>query len=153
MRTLRRAREVFCASRQSHRACSRSRSRIAGVIGGLVRAIFGMARYQIVGMAGTSPDMTPNKWFNMTGTRSNSPSIPSIQEPSRDHLCLDLGRAFENRENARVAQYAGNLVFERKPVAAMDLDRVVGGGPGDPCGQKLRHPCLEVAAAALVLFP
>src|SRR5258708_28545912 len=112
-----------------------------------------MARYQIVGMAGTSPAMTPNKWFNMTGTRSNSPSIPSIQEPSRDHLCLDLGRAFESQENARLAQYAGNLVLEGKPVAAMDLDRVVGGGPGDPCGQKLRHPCLEVAAAALVLFP
>src|SRR5215475_4411399 len=64
-------------------------------------------------------------------------SIPPIQEPSRDYLCLDFSRALENRENARVAQYPGNLVFERKPVAAMDLDRVVGRGPGDPRGQKL----------------
>src|SRR5260370_32223330 len=140
MRTLRRAREVFCASRQSHRACSRSRSRISGVIAGLVPAIFGMARYKIVGMAGTSPAMTPNKWFNMTGTRSNSPSIPSIQEPSRDHLSLELRRASENRENARVAQYAGNLVFDRKPLAAMDLDRVVDGRPGSPRGPNLPHP-------------
>src|SRR5258708_25467195 len=91
--------------------------------------------------------------MQLSPTRPNSPSIPPIQQPSRDHLRLDLGRALENRENARVAQYPRNLVFEGKPVAAMDLDRVVGGGPGDPCGQKLRHAGLEVAAAALVLFP
>src|SRR5499427_10538686 len=79
-------------------------------------------------------------------------SIPPIQQASSDHLRLDFGRALEDRENARVTQYPRNPVFERKAVAAMDLHRVVGGGPGDAGGEELRHAGLQVAATALVLF-
>jgi tripartite-type tricarboxylate transporter receptor subunit TctC len=32
-----------------------------------------------------------------------APSIPAVEQPSRDHLGLDFGRALEDRENTRIA--------------------------------------------------
>jgi hypothetical protein len=54
-----------------------------------------------------------------------------LQQPPRDHLRLDLRRALEDRQDARVAEHAADRVFEREAVAAVDLERVVGGRPGD----------------------
>jgi len=42
---------------------------------------------------------------------------------------LDLGGALEDRQDARVAQHAAHRIFKREAVAAMDLERIVGGGP------------------------
>jgi hypothetical protein len=46
-----------------------------GVIAGLVPAIsIGMARRPIIEMAGTSPAMTAEKWFNITGMAKKPPN-------------------------------------------------------------------------------
>ncbi len=37
---------------------------------------------------------------------------------------------FKDVENACIAENAADLVFKRKPVAAMDLESIVGRGPG-----------------------
>jgi len=50
---------------------------------------------------------------------------------------LDLGGALEDREDARVAKHAADRIFEREAVAAVDLERVVGGGPGGAGGEQL----------------
>ena len=63
------------------------------------------------------------------------PSIRPLQQPSRNHLRLNLCRALENIQNPRVAQHAADGVLQRKPVAAVDLQRVVGVGPGDAGGE------------------
>ncbi len=55
----------------------------------------------------------------------------SAQQPPRDHLGLDLGRALEDVEDPRVAQDPADPVFQREAVAAVNLQRVVGRGPGD----------------------
>ena len=43
-------------------------------------------------------------------------------------------------------------IFEREAVAAMDLQGVVGGGPGDARRQQLGHAGLEIAAPAGILL-
>src|SRR5438045_3668191 len=78
--------------------------------------------------------------------------VPPAQQPSRDHLRLDLRGALEDIENACIAEDAGDRVFGRVPVAAVDLERVVGVGPGGARGQELRHAGLDVAAAVAVLL-
>ena len=55
----------------------------------------------------------------------------SAQQPPRDHLGLDLGRALEDVEDPRVAQDTADPVFQREAVAAVNLQRVVRRGPGD----------------------
>jgi hypothetical protein len=59
---------------------------------------------------------------------------------------MTLRRALEDVEDARIAQHAGDRVFQRKAVAAMDLQRVVGAGPGDARAEQLGHAGFEVAA-------
>ena len=55
----------------------------------------------------------------------------SAQQPPRDDLRLDLGRALEDVEDPRVAQDPADPVFQREAVAAVNLQRVVRRGPGD----------------------
>ena len=74
------------------------------------------------------------------------------QQPPCDHLRLDLGRTLEDVEDARVAQHAADLVLGGVAVAAVDLERVVGAGPGDGSTQQLGEAGLEVAAAVGVLL-
>src|SRR5690606_23805825 len=74
------------------------------------------------------------------------------QQAARDDMGLDLGRALEDAEDARVALDAADLVFQRVAVAAMDLKRGVGVAPGDARRQQLGHAGLDVAAAGLVLL-
>src|SRR4029079_7044351 len=54
--------------------------------------------------------------------------------------------------NAGIAQDAADGIFQRKAVAAVDLQSVVGCGPGDARAQKLRHPRFQITAPALVLL-
>src|SRR5579883_2569857 len=86
------------------------------------------------------------------GIAGNSPSIPPAEEPAGDDIGLDLGRALEDVADARIAEHAADRIFERVAIAAMDLERVVGIGPGGARGQELRHPGLDVAAAVAVLL-
>src|SRR3546814_17850650 len=60
-----------------------------------------------------------------------------------DDLRLDLGGAFEDVEDARVAEHAGDLVLLGVAVAAVHLQRVVGVGPGDARAQQFRHAGLD----------
>src|SRR5690606_19721975 len=70
-----------------------------------------------------------------------------------DHLRLDLRRTLEDAENARVAQYPADRVFQGETVAPVNLQGVVGRGPRYAGGEKLGHARLEVAAPPAVLFP
>ncbi len=47
--------------------------------------------------------------------------VGAFEEAAGDDLRLDLGRALEDVEDARVAQHAADGVLERKAVAAVDL--------------------------------
>src|ERR1700682_3024569 len=75
-----------------------------------------------------------------------------FQQPPRDDLRLNLGGAFEDVEDARVAEDAAHRIFHCESVAAVNLHRVVGGGPGDAGAEELRHAGLEVAAPSRVLL-
>src|SRR5579883_1531335 len=72
--------------------------------------------------------------------------IRSVEQPPRDHLCLNFGSAFKNIEDPRVAQNARNWKLEGKAVAAVYLHGVVGRRPGDPCGEQFCHAGIEIAA-------
>ena len=67
------------------------------------------------------------------------------QQPPRAHLRLDLSRTLEDIQDARVAQHAADLVLRGVAVAAVDLERVVGAGPGDGCTQEPGAAGLEIA--------
>lgn len=67
------------------------------------------------------------------------------QPPPRDHLRVDLGRTLEDVEDAGVARHAADLVLRGIAVAAVDLERVAGTGPGDGCTQEPGAAGLEVA--------
>src|SRR5262249_17553926 len=85
--------------------------------------------------------------------RRRAGSVAGCEQPPRDDLRLDFRRAFENAENAGIAKDARDRKLEREAVAAMDLHRVVGIGPGDASGQKLRHAGLKIATFARILLP
>src|SRR5262245_59735320 len=85
--------------------------------------------------------------------RRRADSVARCEQPPRDDLRLDFRRAFENAENAGIAKDARDRKLEREAVAAMDLHRVVGIGPGDASGQKLRHAGLKIATFARILLP
>ena len=52
--------------------------------------------------------------------------IAAFRQSARDHLRLDLGCAFENIENARIAKNAADLIFERITIATVNLQAGVG---------------------------
>ena len=64
-----------------------------------------------------------------------------------------FGGAFEDVENAGVAENARYRKFKRKAVAAVDLQGIVGRGPGDARGEKFCHAGFEVAAPPGILLP
>src|SRR5690606_35838515 len=61
--------------------------------------------------------------------------------------------ALKNVEDTRIAQHTADRIFERKAVAAMDLQRVVRRAPGDAGAKQLRHTGFKVAATPFVLGP
>ncbi len=67
-----------------------------------------------------------------------APLILPLQQPPRDDVRLDLGGGLEDVEDAGVAQDAGDFVFHRVAVAAVDLQGVVGVGPGRAAAQPWR---------------
>ena len=92
-----------------------------------------------------------HRGWRSDGTAGACRLVSAFQQPPRDHLRLNLRRAFEDVEDAGVAQHARDRIFEREAVAAVDLQRVVGRRPGDARGEQLRHARFEVAAPACVL--
>src|SRR3546814_12856856 len=78
-------------------------------------------------------------------------SVAPARQAARDHLRLNLCRALEDVEDARVAQDAADLIFQRIAVAAVDLQRRVGVRPGGARGEQLGHPGFYVAALARIL--
>jgi hypothetical protein len=54
----------------------------------------------------------------------------SVQQAPRDDLRLNFSGTFEDVQNSGVAEDPADLIFQRKSVAAMNLQRVVGAGPG-----------------------
>src|SRR6516165_4168902 len=91
--------------------------------------------------------------FGPQRKRRRADSVARCEQPARDHLRLDLGRALENAENAGIAKDARDRKLERETVAAVNLHGVIGIGPGDAGGQELRHAGLEIAALARILLP
>src|SRR5690606_2543553 len=80
--------------------------------------------------------------------------VPALgEQAARNHMRLNFGCALEDVEDARVAQHAADLVFQRIAVAAVDLQRRVGIAPGDAGGEQLGHAGLDAAAATLILLP
>src|SRR3546814_15687079 len=77
-------------------------------------------------------------------------SVAPARQAARDHLRLNLCRALEAVEDARVAQDAADLIFQRIAVAAVDLQRRVGVRPGGARGEQPGHPGFYVAALARI---
>ena len=61
--------------------------------------------------------------------------LAALEQAAGDDLGLNFGSAFENVQDARIAENAAHRIFEREPVAAMDLHGIVGSRPGNACGQ------------------
>ena len=66
---------------------------------------------------------------------------------------LNLRGALKDVEDAGVAQHAADAIFQRKAVAAVDLQGVVCSGPRNARAQQLGHARLHVTATTLILFP
>ena len=58
-------------------------------------------------------------------------SVPAFQQPPGNHLRLNFGRTLEDVEDARIAEHAADRVFEGEAVAAVNLQCIVGGCPGN----------------------
>src|SRR5262245_57790963 len=100
------------------------------------------------------------RWFRtsrcaQTVDTANLQSRASVralfQQSAPDHHRLDFAGAFEDVEDARIGQNPADWVFDGKTVAAVDLQGVVGSGPGDARGQQFGHAGFEIAAFAAVL--
>src|SRR5688572_10498685 len=66
-------------------------------------------------------------------------SARAAHEVTRDDDALDLARALADRAQLRVAPHALDRILAAVPVAAVDLDRVVGDAHRDLGGMELRH--------------
>src|SRR5258706_15321858 len=93
-----------------------------------------------------------SRWVPAFAGMTARGSVLIFQQSPRDDLRLNLGGAFEDVEDARVAQDAAHRIFHGKAVAPVDLHGVVGRSPGDARAQELRHPCFQVAASSRVLL-
>src|SRR5690606_656102 len=51
-------------------------------------------------------------------------SVRGLQQAAGDDIGLNFGRAFEDIENAGIAQDAADRIFQRIAVAAMNLERI-----------------------------
>src|SRR5690606_31117270 len=77
--------------------------------------------------------------------------IASSGQSARNYLSLDLGCAFEDVKDARVAEDAADLRLERVTVAAVDLERRVSVRPGGACAKQLRHAGFDIASLTGIL--
>ena len=73
----------------------------------------------------------------------------AAERVSRDHDALDLGRAFVQRGDARVAVQALDLVFAAEAVAAEDLHRLVGAEVRGLAREQLGHRALGAGGLTL----
>ena len=69
-----------------------------------------------------------------------------------DDLGLDFGGTFKDVQDAGVAEDAADFKFQGEAIAAVNLQGVVGGGPGDAGAQELCHARFQITAAARILF-
>ena len=81
-------------------------------------------------------EKAPTQWMCRGCIRQIGQNCPNFerrlaQQAACDHLRLNFRSTFEDVEDTRVAEDAADLVFQSKAVAAMDLQGVVGRGPGD----------------------
>src|SRR4051812_20699426 len=91
---------------------------------------------------------------NICAARRCDTGLPSalvVEQSPRDHLGLNLARAFEDVEDARVREETADRIFRGEAVAAMDLQRIVRRRPRNASGDQLGHAGLEIAALALIL--
>ncbi len=58
-----------------------------------------------------------------------------FQQTTRDHLSLDFTRTFKDVQDTGICQYAADRIFQRKAVATMDLQGIVGSCPRHAGGQ------------------
>ena len=56
--------------------------------------------------------------------------VSAFDQAAGDDHGLNLAGTFENVQDTGILKDAADRVFERKAIAAMDLDGIVGGGPG-----------------------
>src|SRR5579875_1163964 len=85
-------------------------------------------------------------------TASNTVGRSRPEAPRDDHL-LDLVGALADGEDLRVAVEAADRVLLDVPVAAVDLDRLLGRADGEPAGLQLRLGGGQPEWPALVLQP
>ena len=52
---------------------------------------------------------------------------------------LDFAGAFEDVQDARIGEQAAHTIFNREPIAAMYLQRIVCRSPSDACAKQLGH--------------
>ena len=77
----------------------------------------------------------PANGFDLFAIAANAHFPPSLpQQPSRNYLRLNFRCTLENVQDPRVTQDTTDFVFQREAVAAVNLQPVVGAGPGDAGG-------------------
>src|ERR1700730_3746831 len=96
----------------------------------------------VVALLGPAPGLTSTKFA----------LVAPGKQAAGEHMRLDLGGAFEDVEDACIAEHAADAIFHGIAVAAVDLQRIVGIGPGGARGEQLRHAGLDVAAPVAVLL-
>ncbi|TDS94567.1 hypothetical protein CLV87_1068 [Pelagimonas phthalicica] len=69
------------------------------------------------------------------GHELESETVKSAQKAAGDDLSLNFAGTFKDIEDPGVAEDARDGVFQRKAVTAMDLQRIIGSGPGDACAK------------------
>src|SRR5438128_3591070 len=85
---------------------------------------------------------------------SSTPGLCPLQpQQLRDDHALDLVRAFADLEDLLVAEEAGDRELVHEAVAAVDLQRRVGGAVREQAGIELRLRGREAEGLALVLEP
>ncbi len=97
------------------------------------------------------PDLAALCIPRRTTERADLP--PYSTSRRRDHLRLNLRCPLEDVQDTGITQDPADRIFQRKAVAAVDLQRVVRRRPGHPRAQQLGHPGLEVAAFPVILGP
>src|SRR4029434_7080782 len=84
------------------------------------------------------------------GSQADMDSSLSLQQLPGDHEALNLARALANRGQLHVAKVLlGRIVFH-EPVAAVDLNAVIGCFHGDFARIELRYGRLERRPAAVI---
>jgi hypothetical protein len=69
-----------------------------------------------------------------------------------DNLGLDFGGSFKDVQDTGVTENAADFKFQGEAIATVNLQSIVGGGPGDAGAQELCHASLKITAAARIFF-